>query len=348
MKTFDRYLLRTLLTTILITLFFLLGVDFLVRSSDESNAIGGRFTFGIMTITLLLQIPARIIEFMPAAILVGTLMGIGQLNSQNELTVVRTAGISRLRISRAAIGLALSLGIMLILLGETIAPALNAKSDLLYNQARGRSAALYQQGLWLTDSQGRITHIARLNADGSISGLRSYRQQNNGIAIDEADSAAYQNGSWQLKNPTSFTISPDSFTSQKAAPRWQTTATPETLSSLASSTDTDTISELYTLTRFLQANGISHQSQDLQLWQRILLPFSALTMVLLALPFAFSRQRSTGGLRLVIGILLGVSYYVSQGILSNLAILLNWPPLLGALLPILLLGIPPLIILSRG
>ena len=71
-------------------------------------------------------------------------------------------------------------------------------------------------------------------------------------------------------------------------------------------------------------------------------------MVLLALPFAFGSNRSgQQGTRLVIGILLGVAYYVISGVIANLALLLHWPPLLGATLPIFLFTVPAFIVLAR-
>ena len=106
--------------------------------------------------------------------------------------------------------------------------------------------------------------------------------------------------------------------------------------------------ELYTLTRFMAANGLNHQQQSLKLWQRLLTPLTTAAMVLLALPFTFGNARSgQQGTRLVTGILLGVAYYVISGVIANLALLLHWPPLLGAALPILIFTIPPLILLMR-
>ena len=98
----------------------------------------------------------------------------------------------------------------------------------------------------------------------------------------------------------------------------------------------------------MAANGLNHQQQSLKLWQRLLTPLTTAAMVLLALPFTFGNARSDQqGTRLVTGILLGVAYYVISGVIANLALLLNWPPLLGAALPILIFTIPPLILLMR-
>ena len=98
----------------------------------------------------------------------------------------------------------------------------------------------------------------------------------------------------------------------------------------------------------MAANGLNHEHESLKLWQRLLTPLTTAAMVLLALPFAFGSSRSgQQGTRLVTGILLGVAYYVISGVIANLALLLHWPPLLGAALPILIFTVPPLILLTR-
>lgn len=350
MTKFDRYLLRTLFASILVALIFLLGIDFLVRSSEESAALSGKYTFSILALSLILQIPSRTIEFMPAAVLVGTIMGLGQLNAQNELTVVRTSGVSRLRMSRSGILLALILGSLLIAIGEYISPKADAKSELIVNQAKGlTSQTLYNQGTWLSEGNNRMVHIGKFNKDGSIGNLRFYQRQANGdIHIREANKAHYQQTQWQLENVRSFSLSPQGMQTLTSDNHWQNAVTPATLYAIANTKTANTIHELITLTQFLRANHLNDNSQQLLLWQRLFLPLSTLTMILLALPFAFSQRRGGGGgSRLVIGILLGVCYYISQGIISNLAVLLNWPPLLGAILPIALLGIPPLLVLLK-
>lgn len=348
LTTFDRYLLRTLLIATLVTLIFLIGVDFLVQSSDQSGDIGqGNYTFLIMSYTIALEIPDRIIKFLPAAILIGTIMSLGQLGVQNELTVVRTAGISRLRMSLSGILMAIVLGFGLIGIGEYIAPTMTAKSELIRNQALGRTTNTpYANGLWINNDNNLI-HIGNFNEDGTLNNLRFYKE-NNGVTITEATKATFKTDHWQLENAISLTATINKFQTTQADDKWHTTLTPANLYTLANTENATTLHELITLTRFLKANNINHNHESLRLWQRLLLPLSTLTMLLLALPFAYSPKRGgANGSRLVIGILLGVSYYVLQGILSSLALLLNWLPILGAVLPIAILGIPPLIMLMR-
>lgn len=345
MRKFDRYLLRILFLSTLTVLVFLLGIDFLVQSADEADNLGqGKYSFIIMAYVLLLQIPAKIIEFLPAAILVGSIMSLGHLGNQNELTVVRAAGVSKLRLSYAGIVMALLLGIGLIAINEYIAPSMNNKAELIRNQALGRTSAnTYTHGIWLDSGEEGYVHIGQLNADGSLANISFYQQDAQGnIHIDKAVRATYQNEQWQLSDSQRLVFTPERHYKEAGKNIWRNNISPEALSRLVDTSSATTITELYTLIQFLKANQIEHSNESLRLWQQLLLPLSTLVMLLLALPFAYGqRRKGDGGARLLIGILLGVSYYILQAILSSLVLLLHWPPIWGALLPIMILGIPP-------
>ena len=283
MTRFDRYLLRTILATSLIALAFLLAVDYIVQSSVDAYDLGqGNYTLAVLLLQLLLVLPEKLLLYTPAAVLIGTIMGLGQLAAQNEIAVVRAAGISRLRLARAGIAFALIVGVLNI------------------------------------------------------------------VNISEAERATWQAPDWQLENPRAWRTRAEKTETVTAPERWQNGATPQALQALSAVKSAETLRELYTLTRFMAANGLNHQQQSLKLWQRLLTPLTTAAMVLLALPFTFGNARSgQQGTRLVTGILLGVAYYVISGVIANLALLLHWPPLLGAALPILIFTLPPLILLMR-
>ncbi len=349
MTIFDRYVLRTIAFTTLITLIFLLGIDFLIQSASKLDDLGrGNYSISIMFLVLFLKLPHNALLFMPAAVLVGAMMGLGQLSSQNELTVAQVSGCSPLRATRIGLAWAFGLGCLMILVGETIAPKWQARSDLLYNQALGRASSVkYAQGIWLKDNEG-IVHIGTINPDGSIANLRFFNPENNIITITTSERATFQTDKWHLENTQRILIDPEKISRLNPPSHWDNHVTPKTLHFLASTKNTNTIVQLLTLIKFLDANQLDHRQESLNLWQKILQPLSTTTMLLLALPFVFNQTRSTQqGTRLVIGILLGVSYYVAAGIVANFALLFGWPPFFGAILPMLLFSIFPLVWLIK-
>ena len=60
-------------------------------------------------------------------------------------------------------------------------------------------------------------------------------------------------------------------------------------------------------------------------------------MLVVAMPFVFGPQRSAGaGQRLLVGLLLGLAFFLVNYLLGNVVRLYGYPPLVGAILPSLL------------
>lgn len=342
MNHFDRYLCRTLAASTLIALIFLLCVDFLLQSAEQSSNIGkGQYTVGVMILTLIYQIPEKLLLFAPAATLIGGIMGLGQLASQNEITIALASGTSRFRIVRGGLILAALIGVSLVALDQKIIPQFSAKSDLLRNQALGRSTSLTaNEGLWLHESNS-MTRIGQINDDGSISNLLRITPNHDNSTISSADKAIYKNGIWTLENSRKIAVNRNTVAPLEAETTWHSNVTPADVAALFRQDNYPSLTARFKQIQFLKANGLNYREGALKLWQKILLPLTIVTMILLALPFAFTRGRSAHqGTRLVTGILIGVAFYVSQGILANLALIIGWPPFLGAIAPIALFALP--------
>ena len=77
-----------------------------------------------------LRIPRKIFDVLPAAALLGALLSLGNLAVHRELVVMRTSGVSQYRLL-ASIGFAgFILLIVMLLLGESMAPSLGAYAPL--------------------------------------------------------------------------------------------------------------------------------------------------------------------------------------------------------------------------
>ncbi len=76
---------------------------------------------------------------------------------------------------------------------------------------------------------------------------------------------------------------------------------------------------------------------QLSYWQRVLQPLASLVMMFLAIPFVFGPLRSvTTSLRLLMGIIVGFAFYITNQLFPPLSQVLNFPPYLAAVLPILI------------
>src|SRR5690606_22288016 len=88
---------------------------------------------------------------------------------------------------------------------------------------------------------------------------------------------------------------------------------------------------------YLTANQQASTRYEVALWRKILAPVTVAVMLLVALSFIFGPLRSTTmGARILLGVITGFGFHVSNEIFGPLAQVFAMPPLLGALLPSLL------------
>ena len=63
-----------------------------------------------------LRAPGRIVDFMPLAVLLGTILSLGSLASNSEIVAMQAAGLSVLQLLRAALQAAVMLALLLSLI----------------------------------------------------------------------------------------------------------------------------------------------------------------------------------------------------------------------------------------
>jgi lipopolysaccharide export system permease protein len=107
--------------------------------------------------------------------------------------------------------------------------------------------------------------------------------------------------------------------------------------------------DLWAYLSFLDENRLDSKPEQLIFWQKILTPLTVVIMCLLAFPFALGSQRqSNAGKRLLIGILLGLSFVAINRVLTQLGTQLGVDAMLSALAPnLLFLALAVFLILRR-
>ena len=81
-------------------------------------------------------------------------------------------------------------------------------------------------------------------------------------------------------------------------------------------------------------NSLDPSRYELALWRKVLQPLSVGVMLLMALSFVFGPLRSvTMGARVILGVLTGFGFFVSNEIFGAFSLVFHLPPFLGAALP---------------
>jgi lipopolysaccharide export system permease protein len=94
---------------------------------------------------------------------------------------------------------------------------------------------------------------------------------------------------------------------------------------------------LYFYVQHLRENKQQTTRHEIAFWNKLIYPFAVLVMMVLALPFSYSRQRSGGvGAKVFAGIMLGIGFAMLGRLFTYLGLLREWPPFGSAILPTLL------------
>ncbi|HOB61909.1 MAG TPA: LPS export ABC transporter permease LptG [Candidatus Competibacteraceae bacterium] len=346
MNILDRYIFRTVATTTLVALLVLLLIEFFLGLLTELKDIGnGNYGFLAMLRYLLLIQPQRLYELFPMALLIGGLLGMGALASSSELIVMRAAGLSLTRLTGSALQTGLLLSVIVLVLGEFVAPSLEQIADEQRAAAKSESMAIRGgRGFWARDGDYFI-HVRAVLPGVRLEDIHIFKigRDNRLETITAAQSARYSAGQWLLEGINRSVLTGDSARTEQLRDLSVVSAiSPKILDVLAANPSDLSIRDLLVYVDYLERNGLDAENYRLELWRKLLAPLAYIAMLVVAMPFVFGPQRSAGtGQRLLVGLMLGLAFFLINYILGNIVLLYGFPPLVGA-------GLPTLLFLAGG
>ena len=330
------------------SVFGLLGfIEELDRIHRDYTALdAARYTVSVL--------PNQLVGLAPVIALLGSIIALANLERFNELTVISCTGFSRSQLLRAVIVPTLALMVFLWVCMEYLTPQLQQSAEEHKVQLRhGDQAWIPGGGLWSNNGR-RYIHIGRLSSEsvpGAIS-LFEFDEDNQLQRTLRAKSAVISTDrTWTFKDVQEKRRLGDELQNRshdelRVANLWAK----EELSTLSFQQDTMNLSVLYAYTQYLRSTAQPVERHLHTFWQRMMLPFTVLAMVLMATSVSASvsagRDRSFG-LNIGIGAVLGIVFYLASQIIFALGQLFGWSIPLVASLPALVIFICALLLMRR-
>ncbi|MBG6027584.1 LPS export ABC transporter permease LptG [Proteus columbae] len=337
----DRYIGRTILQSILMTLFLLVSLSGIIKFVDQLRKVGqGDFTTLDAGIYAILNILKDVQIFFPMAALLGALLGLGALATRSELVVMQASGFTRLQIAGSVMKTAIPLVLLTVLIGEWGAPqgeqyARNYRAEKIM----GNSLVSTNRGMWAKDGN-QFIHINRIKSQNEMQGITLYDFNNDRKleTVRYASSAIYDvnKKTWMLTQVEQSDLTdPQKITGKKQVSlEWPTRLTPEKLSVVALDPDALSISGLYQYVKYLKQSGQESANYELNFWKKIFAPISVAVMMLMALSFIFGPLRTVPmGLRVLTGISFGFLFYIVNEVSGRLSLVYGIPAVIAALVP---------------
>ena len=338
MKLLTRYLSREIYGSLLLVFVALLMLFAFFDLLGELNDLGkGQYNLTYVLLYVLLTVPTRIYELFPVAVLIGTIFALVQMAANSELTIFRSSGASLKQMIRALLKIGLPLMILSLVIGEFVAPPSMRLAQELRLKALNSQVSFkeFRSGVWVKD-EGSFINVKNVLPDSTLLNVSIYEFDKN-FALDSITAAQrgvyVKEGSWQLEDVMQTRFDKQgaqiSHLTQK---EWNSSITPDILRVLMVVPEQMSAWNLYLYTQHLKENKQESARYEIEMWNKLVYPFSVMVMMLLALPFAGHHQRQ-GGIsgKIFMGIVLGLSFYFIGRLFAHLGALNNWQPMLSAL-----------------
>jgi lipopolysaccharide export system permease protein len=339
MRTLERYLGRQIYAAVgFVFLGFLALFAFFDLIRELSDLGNGEYNLSQVFLFVALSMPAHAYELFPIAVLIGTLYVLAHLASNSEFTVMRGSGLSPARagLTLTKIGIAFVVGTFVI--GEWIAPIAEETAQKV--KLRAMSSLIGQDllsGLWFKDESSFI-NVREARQANSLVGVRifefdpAYRLR----LMTAAARAEYQGrGLWRLVDVVSTQFTAEGpRTSRAPQSEWRSKVTPDMLDALIVRPERMSAWALHKYTQHLAGNKQKTERYEIALWKKLFYPLAALVMMALALPFAYMQARAGSvGVKVFLGIMLGIFFHMLNSLFSHIGLLQNWAPLAAAVMP---------------
>jgi lipopolysaccharide export system permease protein len=239
----------------------------------------------------------------------------------------------------AALGkIGLAFVVLTFAVGEWIAPA--AEEAAQKAKLRALSSLIGQDlrsGLWFKD-EGSFINVREARQANVLQGVRIYEFDDTYRLrqVTLAERAQYRgDGLWRLSEVARTRFTPEGpRTLRQPEADWRSGVSPDLLDALLVRPERMSAFALQRYTRHLADNRQKTERYEIALWKKLFYPLATLVMMALALPFAYMQARAgMVGVKVFLGIMLGIFFHMLNSLFSHIGLLQDWPPFAAAALP---------------
>jgi lipopolysaccharide export system permease protein len=367
------------------------GLRYTILDRYMVSELGGPFAFGLSAFTLIFaatqilaisrlvsdqhaplwaaieyflwQLPAIVVLVIPMAMLLGTLLALGRLSGESEITAMKAGGISLFRIVAPLLATGFLVSILALFLQEGVVPFANDRATFLRQETiehvgvfgAGNLAVtskLPTGGRQLTTSTGyEAATQTLLNV-----ALIQYDKRNRPVLIVFADRARYAQATWTFEKATEYHFEADGTTWTQTAPeqQWDIGQKPSQIMQRAAGDNPENMSraQIRELLEGGQLTPAELRTYETSYEEKLARPFASFVFTLIAIPFGLRPTRGGGtGLGFGLAVAIVFVYFVIASITSALFIGLGgglFLDTIGAWIPNLLFTAIGVLLLRRA
>jgi len=277
---------------------------------------------------LLFKIPQIIQLMMPVAVLVSTLISIGRLSQNSELTAMRACGASVIWLVSPLIMFGLLFSFLMLLFSETVVPAATLQSEEIYRydiRDRDQTGEYDRSDFWYR-VDNTFYSIALYNSRDKILNSMSIYDLDDKFDLTkrtDAVRATWQgkDAGWVMDGVIESTVNDDGTLVTQTFEQLPLLIkeSPEDFYNMKRRPETMNYEQLGEYIKKLQQEGVPVTEYLVAQAAKIAFPFVNLIVVLVAVPFALITARAgTMTMSFVIGVSIGFGYYIFHAVFTSL------------------------------
>lgn len=303
---------------------------------------------------LVYRLPYFLAFSFPMAMLMASLMAVARLSDGQEITAMRTGGISLGRIALSVLIAGLLVSALTLLFNEVLVPGAEDRYRRAFNRALNAPAAPVQEQVLFRDQQEGIESVyyARrfLVETGVMEGVVVNQfEQGALVRVIEAPRAAYLDREWVFLNGTMYLFTgPTTVATTFDRLILALRRTPREIAMPRREPSEMSIRELRAFVRMLDRSGESAVRYVVEIQYKLAVPASAALFALLAVPLGLRPHRSGPSVGLGLTIVVLVGYYIMISITLTLGQNGRLHPVVAAWLPDAVLAAGAVYLLRRA
>lgn len=271
------------------------------------------------------KLPEMVGQTAAFSTLMATLLTLGLLSRNSEITAMRSSGISLFRISLPMLILGLVVSFLLLINAELIVPKSYERMDYIERvkiKKHGVNAVFKLNNIWFRTDTLILQAQAFDPQKRMLKGVTVWRLDASLIPVSRIDAnrAEYVDGHWTLRQLEVKDFSAVSGYRASAVPSMEIALDlkVDDLKVLDNNADNLSYRKLREYAENLQRGGYQAFRYMTMMHAKLSSPFAAFVMVILGIPFAIRNSRS-GGVALGIGASVGIgfAYFVVNAILLS-------------------------------
>jgi lipopolysaccharide export system permease protein len=356
MRILTRYIFKTISFGLVMAVSLLLAIDVLFGLIKELNDISPYYSLGDVFFFVLLTIPSKIYELFPVSAVIAVVVSLGALAAGSELVVMRSMGMSQLKVAGMMLMALIIWLVPVTLMGEYVSP----KAEQMAQQFRNEKVSAGQatsvtHAVWIKDGDVvfRSNKMTKQPQSGHylLTGVTVFELDNQQlIQVSEAEKALYADKQWTLENLKVSVFSEQGVhVEQIKSQQWQSRIEPRILNLSTTRAKYLSLRDLQQIQQFNTRSGSLQSAYQMAWWSKLAFPLLVITTAMCGMLVLFGHVRHAGfSQRLVIGMMIGIVIYLMNKTLLNLGEVYHLSPPLMTIAPSAIICAVAVIILHGG